>query len=367
MKKYNIKNPFLTKIIRRDLISKKGSVKNTYHIVLDIAESNIVYKTGDSVAILPENCPILVEKTIQALRSKEDTLIIDPRSKVKMSLKNFLTKKIDIRKIPLSLLHILSKENPKLKPLLEDSNSLTQCELWDVFKDFHYTTSLQSICNELIPLSYRFYSIASSQKDNPNEIHIIVVEVTYFSNNDERKGVTSHFLCSRAKENETQIPIYIHNSKYFTLPQDPNVPIIMIGPGTGIAPFRSFLHDRLAINANGKNWLFFGECNRSTDFYFEDFITKLTKTKFLKLNTAFSRDQKEKIYVQHKILENSKELWQWIKEGSFIFICGASSMAKEVEKALILVVSKEDNISYSDAQRYLSNLRKEKRYVKDVY
>jgi sulfite reductase (NADPH) flavoprotein alpha-component len=180
--------------------------------------------------------------------------------------------------------------------------------------------------------------------------------------------VGSHFLCHQAAIESTPIPIYVQPSNHFTLPEDPATPIIMIGPGTGIAPFRAFLQERIASQAPGLNWLFFGERNQATDFYYADFWLELEKQGRLRLDLAFSRDQKEKIYVQHKLLEQKKSIWNWIEKGAMLYVCGdAEEMAKDVEWALKEIVQEEGKMIEEDARKFLKTMRAEKRYLLDVY
>jgi sulfite reductase (NADPH) flavoprotein alpha-component len=202
----------------------------------------------------------------------------------------------------------------------------------------------------------------------PNEIHLLVSHVSYQMGGQLRFGVGSHFLCVEAEIEKTPIPIYIQMSNHFTLPEDPETPIIMIGPGTGVAPFRAFLQERLASQAGGKNWLFFGECHRKTDYYYESFFEDLKKQGRLRLDLAFSRDTSEKVYVQHKMWEERKSLFSWIEEGAIVYVCGdAKVMAKDVDQMLNKVIQKEGKLSETKSQEYLRNMRKEKRYRIDVY
>jgi sulfite reductase (NADPH) flavoprotein alpha-component len=213
----------------------------------------------------------------------------------------------------------------------------------------------------------RFYSIASSPKVFPNEVHLTVAFLQYEANGQIHTGVGSHFLCCQAEVELTPVPIYVQPSHHFTLP-DPNTAMILIGPGTGIAPFRAFLQERLATQAPGLNWLFFGERNRATDFYYSDFWLQLEKQGRIRLDLAFSRDQPQKIYVQHKILEHKKSFWDWIQQGSWIYVCGdAENMAKDVDAALQQIAREEGQLSEEDARLYIKSLRTEKRYLLDVY
>jgi sulfite reductase (NADPH) flavoprotein alpha-component len=213
----------------------------------------------------------------------------------------------------------------------------------------------------------RFYSIASSPKVYADEIHLTVAYSSAHVDGHLIVGVGSHFLCEQAHIESTPIPLYIQPSNHFTLPT-PTTSIILIGPGTGIAPFRAFIQERLATQAEGHNWLFFGERNRATDFYYGDYWTALEAQGRLRLDTAFSRDQAEKIYVQHKMLENKKALWEWLQQGAHLYVCGdAERMAKDVDAALQQIVQEEGLLTEEEARKYLKTLRQEKRYLLDVY
>jgi len=212
----------------------------------------------------------------------------------------------------------------------------------------------------------RFYSIASSPKKDPLHLHLTVAYVCYEKNGRKRCGIGSHYLCEEV-DKTTPISLYIQNAEHFALPGT-DKPIIMIGPGTGIAPFRAFLEEREHTNSTSKNWLFFGERNKQTDFYYEEFFNKLIAKNFLKLTTAFSRDKEQKIYVQHKLQEHAKEVYKWLNSGAYLYVCGdAKKMAKDVEKTLLEIIETEGNFSQEKAKEYLSNLRKDKRYIQDVY
>ena len=219
-----------------------------------------------------------------------------------------------------------------------------------------------------MPLLPRFYSIANSSLVFPNEIHLTVAFVSYVSNGRVRKGVGSNFLCTMAIPSITPIPIYLQPSHSFFLPEDPNASIILVGPGTGIAPFRAFLQERIATQAQGRNWLFFGERNRASDFYYEDYWTQLVKEGRLRLDLAFSRDSKEKTYVQHRMYEERKSLWSWLQEGAYFFLCGdAEEMAKDVEAMLQRIVHEEGKLDEEASRQYIRRMRTEKRFRADVY
>ncbi len=228
--------------------------------------------------------------------------------------------------------------------------------------------SAQDFVNVLRKIPGRLYSIASSLKANPNQVHLLIGAVRYNSFDRDREGVCSTFVSERIPEDQ-KIAIYVQPNKNFRLPENPDVPVIMVGPGTGLAPFCAFLQERQATGATGKNWLFFGDQHQACDFLYADRLTKLHEDGFLtKLSLAFSRDQKEKIYVQTRIMEASKEIYQWLEDGAYVYVCGdASRMANDVHKALIETVVQEGGKSQQEAEDYINGLMDARRYQRDVY
>lgn len=321
------------------------------------------FKVGDSIGIFGQNEPCLVERLLVALNTSGDEIITEPRSQQSMTLRFFLTHKANLSRLTSSFLKVADPHHP----LLNDKAYLASHDPLD-FLNTHPHLPLQDTVNQFAPLLPRFYSVASSLKTHPEEVHLTVSLSMYEHNGESRYGVASHFLCHLATENATPIPSYIQPSLHFTIPHDHQAPIIMVGPGTGVAPFRAFLHERLAINAPGKNWLFFGERHRAFDFFYEEFWSSLARDNKLRLDLAFSRDQAEKHYVQHKMLENGRELWKWLQQGAYFYVCGeAEPMAKEVEETLQHIFQEHGNLSEPDARAYLKALRAQKRYLVDVY
>lgn len=381
MSEYNKNNPFHAKIKERYLLNKEGSTKNTYHIVVDIKGANFSYRVGDSLAIIPNNILAEVEEILFLLKKNENELIVDPRTQAIMSLREYLLTKANISRITLPLMKMTlhhetdAKKKASLVHLLEEKNKeersefISSHDLLDFFR-MHPLCNLptQELLSHLSPLLPRFYSIASSQLITNDEIHLLVATFTYQQGQKIKSGVGSQFISLAAEINKTPIQTYVHPTPTFVLPEDSQAPIIMIGPGTGVAPYRGFLQERIAQNAKGENWLIFGERHRSFDFYYEDFFLDLEKENRLRLDLAFSRDQDEKIYVQHKLIENSKDIWKWIEEGAFIYVCGdAKQMAKDVNETLLQIIEKEGTLSKENAQLYIKQLRKQKRYLMDVY
>lgn len=363
------------------LLNKPGSSKKTYHITLDIGQETLDFESGDSVAIYPENPQEVVIKTIQTLKTTPSTIIFEKRTQQTSTVQDFISKRANITKIPISIIRLLEERHIHLKKreflihLLKAENraELTEYlhnhELWDLLQEHEESIfTAQEIADLLLPMIPRFYSIASSPKMNKKKIDLTVAYVSYSTSGHIRTGIGSHFLCEHAKKNQTPIPLYVQPSHGFTLPTDSNTPIIMVGPGTGIAPFKAFLEERMISHAEGKNWLFFGERNGKTDFYYEDFFKDLQKKGFLDLDTAFSRDQEQKIYVQDRMCEKSEKLFYWIENGAHFYVCGdAKKMAKDVDNTLLHIIKKHGKLGEEESKAYLKNLRKEKRYLTDVY
>jgi sulfite reductase (NADPH) flavoprotein alpha-component len=375
LKMYSRTNPFHSRIKERFPLTGLGSTKMTYHISLDIAKSGISFKVGDSIGVLPTNDPKVVDQILDriAINGKEE--YFDPRSNMTWTIREYLLHKANLSRVNPTFFKLLC-EKEKTRPelfLAENKTKLTTyldshtlIELLDLHNSGVISPS--EFCKPLMPLMPRFYSIASSQKVFPDEIHLTVAYVSYVTNGQRRFGIGSHFLCDLAIEDKTQIPIYLQPSNHFTLPSDPMASIILIGPGTGIAPYRAFLQERIATSAAGRNWIFFGERNRSTDFYYSDFWLELEKQGRIRLDLAFSRDQNQKVYVQNRLIENKKSVWNWIQQGAILYVCGnAEKMAKDVDAALQSIAQEEGGFSFEDARLYLKSLRNEKRYLLDVY
>lgn len=361
MKKYSRTHPYPATIKTREIATGDASSKKTFHIVLDTTGWDETYKVGDSVGILPANDPKEVNDILQIIDAKED-----------VSLSEFLKTKANIMRINRGLVSCAVENGGLPQSLLESENKekLVHFLHTHTLKELLHLAPIpkEKIIKHTMPMLPRFYSIANSSKAFPNEIHLLVAYVQYQVNGQVRYGVGSHFLGTQAEIGSSAVPIYIQPSNHFTLPEDPSRSMIMIGPGTGVAPFRAFVQERIATDAKGKNWLFFGERNQKTDFYYASYWSDLEKQGKIRLDTAFSRDQEEKVYVQHKMYERRKSLWQWIQEGAYIYVCGdAKLMAKEVEVTLCQIIKEEGNISEEDALIYFRKMRKEKRYLADVY
>ncbi len=377
--KFDKGHPFLATIKERYPLCRAGSQKNTQHVVLDLSGSGLHYKVGDSFGVYPLNDPVLVEHTLKAMKAKGDELITSPSSET-ISVRNFLTSKATITRISVKVLREIAKRqtNSLKKDLLDNllnqspllKEFLTNHELWDLLEEHtEVTFEPQELCQLLGPLAPRYFSAASSMRAVGEEVHLTVELVEYVTNQHLRKGVCTHYLCNMSSLNQPIIPVFVQpNEQGFTLPNDPNASIIMIGPGTGIAPFRGFMQERKFRHDSGKNWIFFGDWNRSLNYYYEDDLLKLENEGFIKLDTAFSRDQDYKIYVQHKISEHGAEFFDWLQNGAYIFVSGdAQHMAKDVDAMIHRIVQQFGNLNEVEAKNYVKALRTSKHYVCDVY
>jgi len=375
-KGYDKDSPFLSTIIQRYCINKPQSTKQTWHIALDISDSHIRYRPGDSIGICPQNDLQEVLRVLESLGYTGDEEVTKAGSE-RLCLLEFLLKKANLAFPTKKLLRELAACGAVcFVPLLEPDKS-DECR---VFLQKHTVWELLQQCSEirldvqlfvelLSPLLPRFYSIASSQSVHPNEVHLLVSKISYEVEGKKRVGVCSDFLCQRTKVADDAVGIYLQKTRDFLLPNENHTPIVMIGPGTGVAPFRAFLQQRCEQGfSTDKNWLFFGERQKAFDFIYEEYWTDLQTKGVLRLNTAFSRDQKEKVYVQDTMWQERKELFKWLSEGAILYVCGdASRMAKDVEAMLQQIISSEGQMPPDEAKAYLSSLRKQKRYLRDVY
>ena len=344
---YNVKNPCIAKVKRMFNLSGPEAPKHTAHYEIDIAESGLEYTPGDSLAVQPTNDLVLVEDTLKALGFSGDEIVKHPKTGADVPIRQALIEGALITEVDNKLIKAIVEKTGGNTPLAELSQPEKKEDLKNyLWGRFVIDLLLENPVARFTPeefiatqkkLNIRLYSISSSQKAHPTEVHLTVATVRYHSHGRARSGVCSSFLAERVTPNETLIPCFVNHGKGFRLPEPhEETPIIMCGPGTGIAPFRAFLEERKATNAKGKAWLFFGEVSaKSCYFYKEEFEAYLADGTLTKLSTAWSRDQAEKIYVQHKMLEASTELWAWLEQGAIMYVCGdAARMAGDVDNAL---------------------------------
>jgi sulfite reductase (NADPH) flavoprotein alpha-component len=370
---YSRKNPFPAVLLENIVLNGRGSIKETHHLELSLEGSGLSYEPGDALGIYPTNAPDVVDDLLQALHFKGDEQItVDGKENILYDA-FFHHYEVTIITRPMMQKYAVLAANKKLDQLLDDNHKkelndyLYGREIVDLIADFPTENlSPQAFVDCLRKLPPRLYSIASSLKQHPDEVHLTVAAVRYQSYGRDRKGVGSTFLADRIGE-DMIIPVYIDRNNNFKLPADPSTPIIMIGPGTGIAPFRAFVEEREAVGAMGKSWLFFGDQHFETDFLYQtEWLRYLKNGVLTRMNVAFSRDQEQKIYVQHLMAEHGKELYAWLQEGAHLYVCGDEKrMAHDVNEALLKIVASE--IGLDNAKDYVANLQKEKRYQRDVY
>ncbi len=366
-------NPFPARLTVNRVLTGEGSGKEVRHFEIALAGSGLSYEVGDALGLLPANCPELVTDLLKVLGCDGEEAVGTPDG-AETSLRLALAQLYDITKPSPDFLKAASVRHAELAALLDPARRddlkkfLWGREILDVLTGM--STPFGS--GELIPLlkklQPRLYSISSSPKAHPDEVHLTVGAVRYESHGRARKGLASTFLADRVGA-DTPVPVYIQVSHGFRLPAEGDTPVIMCGPGTGIAPFRAFLEERAAIGASGRNWLLFGDQRRATDFLYQEQLEGwLANGHLSRLDLAFSRDQAEKIYVQNRMLENAAELWAWLQDGAHFYVCGdASRMAKDVDAALHQIAETTGGLSPDAAVDYVAKLKSGKRYQRDVY
>jgi sulfite reductase (NADPH) flavoprotein alpha-component len=329
------KKPFPARLIANYSLNAKGSSKDTRHIAFSLEGSGLTYEAGDALGVNVQNCPEVVDSVIDSFGFDPSAIVPLP-DETSGTLREALQKHYGVRE------WIGRAPDRSLSP--------------------------ETFVVSLRKLQPRLYSIASSLKAHPDEVHLTVGVVRYEQEGVAHKGVASTFLSDRLAPGDTT-GVFIHTASHFRLPSDTSLPVIMVGPGTGIAPFRAFLEERGATGATGKNWLFFGDQKRATDFLYHDqIISWVEKGHLTRLDTAFSRDQAEKVYVQNRMTCAASEIWQWLEEGGHFYVCGdASRMAKDVDAALHQVIQTAGGKSADEAAAYVADMKKNKRYQRDVY
>jgi sulfite reductase (NADPH) flavoprotein alpha-component len=354
------------------------SEKETIHIEMEL-EDGMHYTPGDAVGIIPTNRAEAVEGILKALNYTGSERVLD-HYKNEISLQEAVTRHLAIGKLARGAVNQYAKlfgENPPagLKDLLgADNKAKAEEYVWgrelvDLVSEFPGGISdPQQLFQVVQRLTPRMYSIASSIAAHPNQVHTVIRVIRYNSHGSERQGVCSGNMAERAPVGGT-MPVFLHENNAFRLPENTDAPVIMIGPGTGIAPFRAFLEERAVTGQKGKNWVFFGEQRSVSDFLYKDEFEAWQKSGLIThFHTAFSRDQQKKIYVQDRMTENAAELYKWLEEGAYFYVCGdASRMAKDVETALLDAIAKGKDTTPEAAQEYLADMKKQKRYQRDVY
>ncbi|MBO1513668.1 assimilatory sulfite reductase (NADPH) flavoprotein subunit [Metabacillus bambusae] len=374
---YSRTNPFKAEVLENLNLNGRGSNKETRHLELSLEGSGLTYEPGDSLGVYPENDPELVGLLLEEMNwNPDESVTVNKQGEVRL-LKEALISHFEITVLTKPLLEQAAKlsANKALQELVAPGNEeqvkafLQGHDLLDLLREFGpWNASAQEFISILRKMPARLYSIASSISANPDEVHLTIGAVRYNANGRERKGVCSILCAERLQPGDT-LPIYIQNNQNFKLPSNPETPIIMVGPGTGIAPFRSFMQEREEVGAEGKSWLFFGDQHFVTDFLYQTEWQKWVNEGVLtKMDVAFSRDTEEKVYVQHRMLEQSKELFAWLQEGAAVYICGdEKNMAHDVHQTLIDIIEKEGGMSRENAEQYLADMQQQKRYQRDVY
>lgn len=378
---YDKNNPFLAKLTENTRLNKEGSTKDTRHFVVNIAGSGLSYTCGDSLGVYPSNREEDVSEVLAVAGFTGDEEVVLPKTEEKVTVREALTNRYSMAQLTKKFLQFLDSkvidpvEKARLERLLSPEGAedvaqyLTERELPDLLAEYSsLKVSPQELIDQLRKLNPRLYSIASSPVVYPEEVHLTVAVVRYETNSRKRVGVCSSYLADRVDLEKPLVPVFVAPS-HFGLPEDSAADLIMVGPGTGIAPFLSFVQERVATNAPGRNWVFYGDQHRATDYLYEEQWEEwLAQGKVNHLDLAFSRDQAQKIYVQDRMRENAAELWQWISSGAYFYVCGdAKRMAKDVDVALHQIIAQEGKMSEEEAVSYVKQMKKDKRYQRDVY
>ncbi|MDG2918044.1 assimilatory sulfite reductase (NADPH) flavoprotein subunit [Bisgaard Taxon 10/6] len=369
---YNKDNPFPAILMTNQRITDKSSEKDVRHLEFDLSGSGLTYQPGDVLGVYFENDPALAAEILAAVGLKGDEEVTVDGNLFDIS--TALQTKLELTQNTPAFVKGYAEfaDNAALNAIVEDAEKLQalvqSTPIVDVLNEFPATVAPEALVNLLRPITPRLYSISSSPAEVGEEVHLSVGVVRFEHNGKVRSGGASGYLADRVEE-DGQVRVFVEHNDNFRLPQDHGKPIIMIGSGTGIAPFRAFLQQRAADEADGKNWLIFGNQHFALDFLYQAEWLQFAKDGFLnKYSFAWSRDQKEKIYVQHKIRENAADIWQWIQDGAYIYVCGdAGRMAKDVDKALLDVIAQQGKLSAEEAEEFLDGLREDKRYQRDVY
>jgi len=376
-KGHDRRHPFAARLLKNHLLNGPASAKDTRHIVFDLHGSGLTYKAGDALGVIPENCPDMVNWLVEALDASGAESVNAPDGP-SMTLHEALLRQVGITQPATGVVKLLAEcatepEHAKALQLMlnEDGPGVPGgYEILDLLKQFPSARpEPQAFVAALKPLRPRLYSISSSPRMHAVEVHLTVSVVRYVNAMVRQcRGVSSTYLAERLRAGQ-KAKVFVHASHSFAPPADGNVPMIMVGPGTGVAPFRAFLEERAASATRGRSWLFFGDQRRDQDFLYREEIEKwLLDGVLTRLDTAFSRDQAEKIYVQHRMLERAREIWAWLQEGAHFYVCGdAKRMARDVDAALKQIIAEQGGMSADAASAYVSDLAKAKRYARDVY
>lgn len=365
------KNPYVSTMLDSRIVSGANSAKEIRHIAFDLGDSGMSYEAGDALGVMPVNAPDLVDAWLTRLGAEAETDVGGA------ALGEVLTTGLEIMTPSRDLIRAiepLAKNDELSHALGNGDKEALEAYLWgkDALDLLNLNPDLSFDVAEVVswlkPLQHRAYSISSSPKAHEGEVHLTVAAVRWMHANRPHKGVCSTFLADHVPEG-AQAGIFMSPNKSFRVPEDDSVPMIMVGPGTGVAPFRAFLEERRERGAAGANWLFFGDQHRASDFIYEDEISAFSASGLLtRLDLAFSRDQAEKVYVQHRMIENGKDLFAQLEEGGYFYVCGdATRMARDVDDALHTIIETQGGMTPEAATDYVNRLKRDKRYVRDVY
>lgn len=373
---YNRRNPFQATVLDKIQLNGRGSAKETYHIELSLEGSGLQYQPGDTVGLWVVNEASLVDSLIAYKKWDPSALIVHKDTPISFS--EYLQHHAELTTISGSFLTAYTKfvndpaDAHALRNILGDKQALTAFvygrDVWDVLQQFPATLTMEQFMETLLPIQPRLYSIASSYQAHPDEVHLTVSRVQYQHRNRLHRGVASNFIADILEIGKT-VSIFIEENESFRLPQNGDTPVIMVGPGTGIAPFRAFIEERAESGAAGPNWLFFGDQHFSTDFLYQLEWQRFMKQGTLtRMNTAFSRDTDQKLYVQHRMQQHAEVLFEWLENGAHFYVCGdAKRMARDVKQTLINIVQQQSGRSADEAVEYVKQLIKKGRYQEDVY
>ena len=413
---WSAKNPYMTTITENYILNGEGSRKEPRHIVFDLGDSGLDYKVGDALGVIAENPPLIVDELIEVqgwdrdqtvTTHKGERTLYDALKKdfeVHMANKKFvksLASKVVSTGMNISMAFVSRQRNDDawnasgdearpsgLKASVPSNDPAAQVEainadvkavedyLWtrdyvDIMREFEVKYTIEEFMELADKLKPRLYSIASSHDAHPGFVELTVGIVRFEYNGRARGGLCTQFMADEINTSGAPIGVFMSPTKSFVLPDDKDIDIIMVGPGTGIAPFRAFMEQRVFDGGKGRNWLFFGDQSASTEFYYKDTIEGWVDEGHLyKFTTAWSRDQEEKIYVQHRLKEHGKEVWEWFENGAYFYICGDKQyMAKDVHRALIDIAMEHGGMSEADATHFIEKtmMREQKRYLRDVY
>jgi sulfite reductase (NADPH) flavoprotein alpha-component len=376
------KNPFLAELIGHERLTGPGSAKDTRHFVLSLAGSGLHYTPGDSLGAFGRNSPAVVDELLAWLEFDANAPVKGPAG-LPTTLRQALLEDYTVNRANRKVMTGLAQRIPqgeqrnRLMELVDNPELLSDYidtrDYVDIVKEFDEASfeSPEAFLAQLTPIVPRLYSIASSLQAHPGEVHLCVAVVRYDTHGRAKKGLASGFLADHADLFVKSIPVYVQESRTFRLPKDPSTDIIMCGPGAGIAPFRAFIEQRACEGATGRNWLFFGEQHRASDFLYGSELSEYqNKGKLHRLDLAFSRDQEQKIYVQHRMIEQGRAIWDWLQSGAYFYVCGdAKHMAKDVHQTLIDIAQKHGGLNPEAAAQFVNVtlMRTEKRYLRDVY